>query len=54
MDFLALDERVSLSSPERWQALDAPLGELLGSLEISITVRGELLHSYDSTMDGRG
>lgn len=54
LDFLALDERVSLSSPERWQALDAPLGELLGSLEISITVRGELLHSYDSTMDGRG
>ena len=51
LDFLGLEERVSLSSPERWRALDAPLGELLDSLEISITVRGELLHSYDSTME---
>lgn len=50
LDFLELGERVSLASPERWHALDAPLGELLDSLEISITVRGELLHSYDSTM----
>ena len=51
LDFLGLEERVSLASPERWRALDAPLGELLDSLEISITVRGELLHSYDSTME---
>ena len=51
LDFLALEERVSLASPERWRALDAPLGELLDSLEISITVRGDLLHSFDSTID---
>jgi putative protease len=48
LDFLGLEEPLRLASPERWQQLTEPLGELLPGLEISITVRGEIAHSYDA------
>lgn len=48
LDFLGLEEPLRLASPEHWQQLTEPLGDLLPGLEISITVRGELTHSYDA------
>ena len=47
LDFLGL-EGLRLSSPDRWQPLTEPLGALLPGLEISITVRGEIAHSFDA------
>lgn len=48
LDFLGLEEGLRLSSPDRWQPLTEPLGALLPGLEISITVRGEIAHSFDA------
>ena len=48
LDFLGLEDGLRLSAPERWGRLSEPLGALLPGLEISITVRGEIAHSFDA------
>lgn len=48
LDFLGLEDGLRLSAPERWGRLTEPLGALLPGLEISITVRGEIAHSFDA------
>ena len=48
LDVTGLGGRIEQADPERWRALEEPLGALLPSLEISITVRGELTHTYDA------
>ena len=47
-DVTDLGGRIEQADPRRWQALGQPLGELLPGLEISITVRGALTHSFDA------
>ena len=47
-DVTGLGGRIEQADPVRWQALAQPMGELLPGLEISITVRGTLTHSFDA------
>ena len=48
LDLTGLGRRVEQSDPQRWQAQGQNMAELLPGLEISIAVRGELLHTYDA------
>ena len=48
LDVTGLAGRMEQSDPERLRALREPFGSLLPGLEISITVRGAITHSYDA------
>lgn len=46
-DFLGLGGRIELASPAQYRALEQDLGVLLPKLEISISVKGSIIHSND-------
>ncbi len=48
LDLAELTSRLERSDPRRFRALKEDLGALLPSLEISLTVQGELTHSFDA------
>ena len=48
LDLAELTSRLERSDPRRFRALKEDLGALLPGLEISLTVQGELTHSFDA------
>lgn len=46
-DFLGLGPRLEQAAPLAWRRLETPFPELLGKLEISLTVQGRIQHDYD-------
>lgn len=48
LDLTGLGRRVEQADPQRWEAQGQSMAALLPGLEISIAVRGELMHTYDA------
>ncbi len=48
LDLAGLGRRVEQADPLRWEAQGQDMAALLPGLEISIAVRGELMHTYDA------